>query len=688
MITLKRKLKNNKPIFHPITISVVMTIYGDEPYLNLAIDSIINYVNEIIIVINNSESQIPENPKIKKFNVEPITLRHQAFEFGVTKTSNDWVMRWDADFVAYPNINELFQKITSQIDCIYFYGIQPYGDLKHRNKNFFKINDCWIGKKSGISNIVYANNPDKDSYYFISLSYVRSFDTLIFKHYKNEYWTHVAIIKELIPFKNFLEDVKKKGHVATKDFLRRNCFLDLSKHTFPIPTNIPEKYKIIEEPLYHHITLNTTKETKRDEITLIVLVRNTHKYLDECLNSVYNQTSQRWRVLIINDTPEIPINVFHPKVKVINLKNWNGLVKGHKLAMMNVETPIIGILDSDDTLHPDAVEAVLQIYDNNEDDIFVYSNFCYCNMKLEPLGYGYCAPIRNSVLQDRCANPFRTFKTIHYFMTEGYDDDLCFGAEDQDILIKLEEFAKPIYLDRLLYLYRTIGSNSISSLKNLSELSLQISIIKNITKRFGSLEPVLNIYSKENVPDINSTSNYFYETSEVILNEIKYYFEISSHGIMIARIDFELNKNFILSVINEKSVPVSIEYSNLNKWIVSSVGKPFDIKSITIIRPNFYFDNIYSLENLDVDFIYKKIENKEDAIKEAKNKGYKKIMIIENKIKQHFEFKSRFNEFIRNIPYDWYKLNLGGNVIAYDKLVLDKLDVSERVYECKLFQTV
>ena len=47
------------------------------------------------------------------------------------------------------------------------------------------------------------------------------------------------------------------------------------------------------------------------------------------------------------------------------MDKWHGLIKCHKIGIMHASNQIIGILDSDDKLEPNAIEEVLNIYNDS-----------------------------------------------------------------------------------------------------------------------------------------------------------------------------------------------------------------------------------------------------------------------------------------------------------------------------------
>jgi len=445
-----------------------------------------------------------------------------------------------------------------------------------------------------------------------------------------------------------------------------------------------------------------------NKISIITLVRNNKHFLKESIGSLLNQTDTNWESIIINDgsSQEIIYDDFlnddekikyKEKIKIINNKDWLGIIKCHKLGVFYAKNEIIGILDADDKLDNTTIEKVLNKYNNDIDDnIFVYTNFYYCDDNLNILENGYSRKIIDTcLLNERCGNHFRTFKKKYYLLTKGYDDDLIFGAEDQDILFKMEEFCKPVFLDECLYYYRTNNSTgSISCLKRASSYSLHLSILKNIINRFGDLKFTLEIYSKKE--DNEYLNKYWkYELDK------DYHFELKANGIFIKEIVNNIqyySQIYESSKINKFDVNVKWDYK-LNTLILSNVK--FSIENFRKIHINTYFDNIYIislttaknnrnrinkiLSNYNIYYeIFDAVNGYElqntsgfkksilkspgaygylltmiKIFEDAKKNKYNKILICDDDIILKNNFVDEFDKNIKKIPYDWKVLFLG-----------------------------
>lgn len=378
-------------------------------------------------------------------------------------------------------------------------------------------------------------------------------------------------------------------------------------------------------------------------MTIITLVRNNIHYLRESMKSLINQTSNKWNCVIVNDGSTDSVTIadfidstdkskmkFADKFKIINLSEWIGLVKCHKMALLHATNDIIGILDADDELDLTAVQEVLNVYNKTqEDNIYVYTNFYYCDMDMKKTRCGYSNYVRTCLLNDRCANPFRTFKLKHYYLTEGYDDDLQFGAEDQDILFKLEKICIPVFLDTPLYFYRNSVDNitTVTSLKKMSKWSLFIAILKNIKDRYLNNNFQLKIFS--NTTPYETTKYYLYrkeraqystgikllssgytsnqsnQSNQSNKQNAIYHGELYSNNIYIMNVldplfkfDIQIISEFIhrytSNVMNDTfDVIVNWDTKESKFFIDNSSNNNLKLTNFVKIHPNLYFDHIY-----------------------------------------------------------------------------------------------
>lgn len=100
-------------------------------------------------------------------------------------------------------------------------------------------------------------------------------------------------------------------------------------------------------------------------VSIIVPVYNVEKYLEECLNSLVNQTYENIEIIVVNDgstdnSPKI-INKFvsdYSFVKTINKLN-GGLSDARNTGLPYAQGEYISFIDSDDFVEPDFIELMV-----------------------------------------------------------------------------------------------------------------------------------------------------------------------------------------------------------------------------------------------------------------------------------------------------------------------------------------
>ncbi|OGF24913.1 hypothetical protein A2331_06115 [Candidatus Falkowbacteria bacterium RIFOXYB2_FULL_34_18] len=200
---------------------------------------------------------------------------------------------------------------------------------------------------------------------------------------------------------------------------------------------------------------------------------NKGSFVKEAIESVVCQTFSDWELIIIDDaSTDNSVDVIRPFLKdkriklFINQKNI-GPINVQKMMMEKASADIVGILDSDDVLNKDAIQEILKVYREDEKIGMVYSQAAYCdeNLKYKHLGYAGEVEPKKSNLHHNMISHFRTFKKDAYFKTAGYNKE-CLFAEDADILLKLEEVCKIVFLNKVLYYYRILPDSQIHGFQN------------------------------------------------------------------------------------------------------------------------------------------------------------------------------------------------------------------------------
>lgn len=586
------------------------------------------YNDDIIFYRNNSENRDEDIINMKNIineDEDEDEDKDILKEYGITHFYTNINYDYLYDVMDKLFLLEKYCETNNNVNVLFFcaYSEKDFEILRaHNGKKYIFLNDCDIKKF-------------KEYYYFIKKK-------------------HIDIDHFFVKSKKLLEELKK---------MKLSCIY------FSKNINISMNYEIMG---------------KQNKISIITLVRNNKHYLKTSMESLLKQTNNNWECIIINDGSRYEVeysdflseyekNKFGNKFKIINLKEWRGTIKCQKIGMLHSNYEIIGILDVDDMLHETCIDKVLNIYDNGKYNIFVCTNYYNCDSDLNIIDKGCSNYIKKNLLNDRNCVRFRTFRKYYYYLTDGYDDDLIFGAEDQDILWKIEVFCNLIILDECLYYYRK-NIYSISILNKASRYCYYLAILKNIYKRFGNYNTYLKLDNGRKC--------------------------LYSNDIFIQEINEDMNKD--INTENKKNFPVEIKWNHAkNKFDISNVK--LDIEKFRIITLNKYFDNIYVInlkkdinkrnriknifKNYDFEFFeaicgieephlsnynnnnYNKTLRLPGAygysltmikiFEDALEKKYKKILVCDDDIILHNDFEKLFDKNIREIPFDWKVLFFG-----------------------------
>ena len=110
-------------------------------------------------------------------------------------------------------------------------------------------------------------------------------------------------------------------------------------------------------------------------VSVIIPVYNMERYLKQCLDSVLNQTYQKLQIILVDDgstdrCPQIceQYAAMDQRVEVIHRKN-GGLTAARNTGLAAVKGEYIGFVDSDDWIHPEMYQHLVEILEKTDSDI-------------------------------------------------------------------------------------------------------------------------------------------------------------------------------------------------------------------------------------------------------------------------------------------------------------------------------
>lgn len=199
------------------------------------------------------------------------------------------------------------------------------------------------------------------------------------------------------------------------------------------------------------------------KFSLVMANYNNSKYIDVAINSVLKQDYENWELVIVDDrSTDHSIEVineflYDERIKLMESDRNGGYGYASKICVENSTGNVIGIVDADDKLAPNALSTIQEIYRKKGDEYgFVFSSHYFCDKELGPIRV-ISSQLKENYLKADETLAFRTFRRDCYNRTEGFNSEQK-RAVDKDIIYKLEEVTKFYYVDKPLYYYRRHGS--------------------------------------------------------------------------------------------------------------------------------------------------------------------------------------------------------------------------------------
>ncbi len=118
-----------------------------------------------------------------------------------------------------------------------------------------------------------------------------------------------------------------------------------------------------------------------EKVSIIIPVYNSCKYLEECLNSVINQTYKNLEIILVDDqstdeSVEIIKRFKDKRIKLIELKTNSGVAIARNRGIEESTGSFLCFLDSDDYWYLDKIEKQVQFMKKNKYE-FIYGDYAY-----------------------------------------------------------------------------------------------------------------------------------------------------------------------------------------------------------------------------------------------------------------------------------------------------------------------
>jgi glycosyltransferase involved in cell wall biosynthesis len=205
-----------------------------------------------------------------------------------------------------------------------------------------------------------------------------------------------------------------------------------------------------------------TDEAVSERITYLVACFNREAYVADCLRSLHAQTDPRWLAIVLDDaSTDGSADRIRPllddRMRLVVNETNAGYIAALERMIEEAGTDIVAILDADDAIEPEATAMLLAAYARGSGAEFVYSRFSTWDeaMSRRTGEHGGPVPDGGTAIRDGPVGAIRSFRRSAYRRTSGLDPTLPY-AEDRDLVYKLEEVTRPVFVDVALYRYRRV----------------------------------------------------------------------------------------------------------------------------------------------------------------------------------------------------------------------------------------
>ena len=311
---------------------------------------------------------------------------------------------------------------------------------------------------------------------------------------------------------------------------------------------------------------------KQDLISVIVPVYNVEKYLEECINSIINQTYKNLEIILVDDGSKDnssricdELSKKDSRIRVIHKEN-GGVSDTRNVGILNSTGKYIQFADSDDFMEDNMIETLYKDIVESKAEVAMCSYYLFKNgIKTTDANYEKEIYNKEQILGEILLDEkIRSYAWNKLFKKNLFDEiQFPNGKVFEDIYIiprVLEKSEKVVFNNTPLYYYRH-RDNSISKIKSISRIESAINNsylrYKQINKKIKDLK-IYNINSM-----LNRICCEYFENQDYLENNI--FFE--KFSIIIKEILQEYFNNY--SCINKLKLDYNIDLfiKEYNKYL-------------------------------------------------------------------------------------------------------------------------
>lgn len=237
-------------------------------------------------------------------------------------------------------------------------------------------------------------------------------------------------------------------------------------------------------------------------VSIIVPCYNQAQYLDECLQSVLNQTYQNWECIIINDgstdnTTDVSKKWTEKDARFFYFEKENGGVSSARNYGIKKSKGIYILpLDGDDYISNNYIETCVKEFEINSNTKLVYGkaiNFGEINGEWELADYSF-----ENLLKFNMIFCTALYKRSDFDLISGYDENMTYSAEDWEFWIRLLKNGGSVIRNLNCIFYYRIKENSRNAnlTPNLLKINTSYNYIYNKHHNCYEVKNAIELYNK------------------------------------------------------------------------------------------------------------------------------------------------------------------------------------------------
>lgn len=228
--------------------------------------------------------------------------------------------------------------------------------------------------------------------------------------------------------------------------------------------------------------------------SILTACYNTKPFLKQCAKSILSQNYQNMEWVVVDDSSndgsyEYLSSIKDDRIKLIRNPQRMFCGSSYNVALQAASGDICGIVDSDDALAANAVEAVVYLYDRQPSIGYIYTQHFWCDVKLRVNKIGVsCLPRLNRSFVDmslrynaHCCSHWRTFRRDVSDKAVIFRPGLKY-AVDKYLAFTLEEITMGAFYKVPLYYYR-YHPNNMSKVCSREQSESCRSLVKEFSKK-------------------------------------------------------------------------------------------------------------------------------------------------------------------------------------------------------------